>query len=395
MGVIMVKFLMSAVLLFSEIIGAAALPPSLMTIIDNITEPATVLERPGLYRITVSRGIVLTVRDELISAFGTEADPVPNEVTCFDEALSNLIYPHPSTINIDRKVWSNVRQAIYRLRKNYALGAFDTCRYATPLDCISAFEAFIDAELRGEGHQQVRSQIKEKLNSAFRESVDHLQSLLEKYIDLFEAGTTSFRKLSAESYVRRLLNADVAAPIDEQKQRAIDILISRGFLELFGSITDRGFDYSPRLMVGAYLAKNGPPSEIVLGCGHANRTMLEDLGLPEEVWCGSCDRLPHAGALVISLHESSADVLCNLNNPDFWVPIDDNSVDSVRDETWSLSCYETSTLDHIARVLKIGGAFESNGHSAESSVKVQLLERGFEIVEEKLESDLLKMRKIR
>jgi hypothetical protein len=150
-------------------------------------------------------------------------------------------------------------------------------------------------------------------------------------------------------------------------------------------------------MVESYISHKGYPSKIVLGCGHANsKDMLEALGLKTETWCEACTKVPHADAMVVSLHESTADILCDLNHLDLWLPIPAGSVTAIHDETWCPNCYTPATLDQIARVLKVGGELHSNGYvEVELHIKTGLTARGFGVVKEDKETTTLILRKIR
>ncbi len=112
-----------------------------------------------------------------------------------------------------------------------------------------------------------------------------------------------------------------------------------------------------RFMLLEYINKNANPTSVVLGCGHSDsRTMIEALTIKDDVWCNTCDKRPHSGAMIVSLDESSADILCDLNHPDLWHFITTEFVSLIEGETWNQRCYIPETFDSIARVLKVGGA---------------------------------------
>jgi uncharacterized Zn-finger protein len=253
---------------------------------------------------------------------------------------------------------------------------------------MTAFELFVAEQLPGERYTTTRRTIKTKLAEKFSAIEMEVAQLYDAYERFYTSRTNSFRTHDIERYVAGLLRFNSGTPIDESADRVLAILVANGFLEVQGDIVDHVFRYSLRRMVDTYIAAKGTPSKIVLGCGHANtREMFECFGLPSETWCGCCKDLPHDDAMVVSLHELSADILCELNHLDLWEPLKDGSVDAIHDETWCLSCYRPETLDHIARVLRMGGEFVSNSYSIDAPIKDQMIERGFEVIEENLEQN--------
>jgi hypothetical protein len=191
-----------------------------------------------------------------------------------------------------------------------------------------------------------------------------------------------------------LLGVNSKSPIQDGANTILGILVEVGCLEIQGTLYRNIFEYSPRLMVESYLATKGNPSKIVLGCGHANsRELLEAVGLKDEVWCGACTKLPHADALVVSLDESSSDVLCDLKHPDFWEAFPAKSVQEIHDETWCPDCYTPETIHAMVGVLKAGGIFSSNTPTPE--LKSAFMAQGFNVVEENKELHTITLKKTR
>jgi hypothetical protein len=98
--------------------------------------------------------------------------------------------------------------------------------------------------------------------------------------------------------------------------------------------------------------------------------------------------------MVVSLDESSADILCDLNHPDLWGALPTGSVSGVEDEAWCPSCYTPETIDSIVRVLKVDGEFHSNRYAEGCTLTAQLLKRGFVIIEKNLDDRIIKLRKM-
>lgn len=378
----------------SSISIAAAAAAQLEEIAIPHTEESWVLERPGMYRVKINRTILESVKANLKTMFSTDDAPLSKEEEEFDRLIQGLTYTHPSRINLEQKRLNSLRSIIFNVRRSYELPLFPTTTYATVSECLTAFNRFLDELLSGPDNASKLSEVKEAITQKIEEHNCSLDAALEKYITFYHARPSPFRKHPAETYIHNLLGICSTASIDEKNGFIVSILVAHNFLEISGSIPRSTFIYSPQPMVEAYITTHGSPSKIILGCGHADtRPMFEILGLPDETWCGCCPDLPHADAMVVSLHETSADILCDLNHPDLWAPITDASATSIHDESWNLGCYTPETLAQIKRVLKIDGEFSTNSHTAEIPVKAQLLEMGFEVLEENLEKTLLRVRK--
>lgn len=380
-------------LIFScSVIGAAAMSTSAPAT-PHIGSPVVAMERQGMYRITLSEGIIEEVKENLKRAFETAEERMPRPLTTFEVVLNRSRYPLPGEFDCSRKIKSKISEILFQIRNEYSLPLFETHKYTSIESCIEAFETFLLTQLPGEENKDKREEIKDKISQKIKKMHEEVESHYAIYRSFYEAQRAGFNPHTLEAYVKGLLDSEGAG---EPKENILAILIGSGFLTILGNLEDGKFTYSPRSMVESYISSKGQPSVIVLGCSHASaEKTLEFFGLPRESWCGSCEDLPHIGAMVVSLHEPTADVLCDLNDPDLWAPLTTASVDSIRDETWSLSCYKPETLDSIARVLRIGGEFSSNGYGSSLGIKDAMITRGFEVVEEDIERRILKMRKVR
>lgn len=359
------------------------------------TEETWSIERPGMYRIKINRPILESVKSTLKTMFGTEETPLSKEEEEFDRLIQSLTYTHPSRIKLEQKKLNGLRSIIFSVRRSYELPFFPTTIYTTNSECLRAFYLFLDELLTGPENEPKLAEITDAVVTRMGAHNSQLDAALEKYVTFYHAHATPFRAHPIETYINNLLCISSSAPVDAKNGFVISILVAHDFLEILGSIPHNTFIYSPKPMVESYITTHGAPSKIILGCGHADtRSMFEALGLPDETWCGCCTDLPHADAMVVSLHETSADILCNLNHPDLWAPLPDASATSIHDETWNLGCYTPETLAQIKRALKTGGEFSTNSHTTETPVKTQLLEMEFEVIEENLEKNLLRMRKI-
>lgn len=379
-----------------SVLGGAAMADPIPGSIDSISTPVIAMERVGTYRVTISKDIVTGVRDGLQKAFETEVGVVPAQVHAFESAMSRAIYLHPSKIDSTRKVRSLLSGMLGEIRREFELPIFYTSGYKTPEECIEAFEAFVLTQLPGEANISKRSEIHDKLLAKFSELRAFADGQHSAYRAFYETHSSILSPNTIETYVRSILPLEDGLPIRESQERVLAILVAHGFLEVLGEIRDGCFKYSPRAMVETYLTSKGVPSTIILGCGHSGADeMLEFFGLSRESWCGCCKDLPHAGEMVVSLHEPTSDVLCDLNHSDLWAPLPSASIDAIRDETWCLGCYKSETLDSIARVLKVGGEFSSNGYNSSFGIRSHMESRGFEVIVEDLEKNILRMRKAR
>jgi|GEM_PF-2596441 len=391
----MFKNLFCVAFSLSTLAGAAMAEPASGGI-DSMSTPIVAAERSGVYRVVISKDIAVGVKEALKQAFATEDGSVPAQVEAFDNMTKHAIYPHPSKINSMPQLWSGLRQMLLNLRTEYDLGTFYTTAYTTIEECMGAFKAFVLTQLPGDANAAKRSEIDSKLSERFAELCSCADRQHAAYRTFYETRPNIFSRHAVETYIRSILPLEGEPPMTEFQEGVLSILVAHGFLEIFGDIKDKNFVYSPRAMVEAYIASNGLPATIILGCGHSGvDKMLEFFGLSGESWCGCCEDLPHDGAMVVSLHEPTADILCDLNHPDLWASFPPTSVDGIRDETWSLSFYKPETLGNIVRVLKVGGEFSSNGHAPGCAIKSQMEALGLEVIEEDLEKNILRMRKAR
>lgn len=392
----MFKNLFCVAFSLSTLAGAAMAEPASGGI-DSISTAVIATERPGVYRVTVSKDIVAGVKESLKQAFVIgDGSTVPAEVEAFDRMTKHAIYPHPSKINNMPQLWSGLRKLLLDLRTEYELGIFYTTAYKTIEECIGAFESFVLSQLPGDANVSKRSEIQVKLSERFAAVCADADRQHAAYREFYETRPGIFSHYTIETYIRGILSFEGEAPMTEFQERALSVLVAHGFLEISGDIKGKYFSYSPRAMVEAYIASKGQPARIILGCGHSGvDKMLEFCGLSRESWCGCCEDLPHAGAMVVSLHEPTADILCDLNHPDLWASFPPASVDGIRDETWSLSFYKPETLGNIVRVLKVGGEFSSNGHAPGCAIKSQMESLGMGVIEEDLGTNTLRMRKAR
>lgn len=372
--------------------------------IDDLVSPCVIAERPGIYKVTLSTDIVVRVLDGLRSLpkDGVESQQnAPAEK--FHELLRSFIYPHPSTINGVKTLWKSFGPAILDIREILGVGEslpyFLLSEYekSGSLDeAIGLFKGHIEDSLRVLPAQPDPELVRDILSQKLPSIKGQAQELLNKYRAFYDSRTPPFRKHDIEEYVLKLLEANSDRPIGAEKLAILDILQRAGFLTLATPITESKFTYSPNAMVASFIEQNRTPENIVLGCGHADsRDMLEALRLKAETWCGACDKLPHAGAMVVSLDESSADILCDLNHPDLWSSLRDRSVKTIYDETKFLSCYLPTTLDQIARVLRVGGEFHSNDYGDGLPIKAYMIARGFEVVKEDIADRVIILRKVR
>lgn len=371
---------------------------------EDLISPKVVAARPGMYTVTLNRDITRGVLEGLsaLPKKGTESyEGTPVEK--FEELLRSCVYPHPSTVTGVKTLWKSFSATIADIREILEVGEslpyFSLSKYekSGSLDeAIALFQQHIKsslAELPAPPEPEIAEDILLKKLPRIKSQA---QALLNQYGAFYVSRESPFRKHDIEKYIVTLLRANSNSPTDETSLKILDILQRNGCLTLASPITDSVFTCSPKAMVETYITRSGMPTTIVLGCGHADsRDMLETLGLKAETWCGACDKLPHAGAMVVSLDESSADILCDLNHSDLWTPLGNKSITAIHDETWFLSSYLPTTLDHIARVLKIGGKFHSNGYDDGLTIKTNMLARGFDVVKEDIDTRAITFEKVR
>lgn len=378
--------------------SASALSPS-----ERIPGPheSLIIERPGIYRVTINNEIINSIKECLAATLREDSSAsasasTSEEVGAFTYLMKDLFYTHPREVNIFPLKMKFLRNLLITKRLELGLPVFSASSYARPDECLDAFNHFIETSLPGEENASRRGEIKTAILETVTAAFHKLDDLLEEYSRFYESRQNKIRLHAIETYLNSILSFSTPAPLAERKNMVLSILVSHHFLTILGSITkEHIFIYSPRPMVESYIGTKGFPDKIVLGCTHSSsREMLEELGLPSETWCGDC-KDPHDDAMVVSLHESNADVLCDLNHPDLWAPLRDNSVTTIQDETWFLSCYQPTTLAQISRILKRGGEFISTGYTAETTIKDRLSKQGFETIEESAARTFLKMRKTR
>lgn len=363
--------------------------------VADIETPMKILDRPGLFSVCISAEIIEAAKKSLSGAFPQAGDtPVGSQVLDFERAVANVIYPHPNSINLDRFLLHKIRTMLYRIREQHRLPLFSTTEFASPDACLDAFSAFVTTELSAPTDEARRVGVLSRLEAHAADVRGKLDESFQKYREFYAALAKPFAVFGVVQYLSSLLSLDAEAELSDGALKQLSVLESVGFLKLDAPIEAKKFKTSPRAQVESYIAEKGVPSQIVLGCSHSNhREFLEGFGLPSDVWCGCCDSVPHADAMVVSLHEPTADVLGNLNAPGLWSPIPDLSVESVADETWCVGVYLPETFASIFRVLKAGGLFTTTGHSAELDLKDRLVSLGFEVVEENLSANLLRVRK--
>lgn len=396
----MYKFFCS--ILFSiSLLNAANLTPKG---VEDLEDSTVVAERPGVYRFTLSGTISGIVLSHLSTIRSNEPCPSKPEDQ-FRGLLSSFIYPHPDNVSGINMLWSGLNDAIQNLR--LILGISDEgLPYFTEEEYknLPSYQAAI-----AEFEKHVKNAISNLTLTLDTEVVDQIIShhieqihfktkeLLDSYAAFYAGRETPFRKHDIERYLTEMLQLCTTDRITPLNSYILALLRHAGCLELAGSIENDRYVYSPAAMVHQYIAKNGNPTTIILGCGHASELpCLEALGLKQEVWCeGYCQNKPHTHAMVVSLDESSADILCDLNHPDFWAQIRTGTLRLVADETWNPNCYTAETLASIARVLEIGGEFHSNRYYEDCPLKAELLKRGFNVIEANLATQTLKLRKIR
>jgi hypothetical protein len=377
---------------------------SLPARIDDMTAPQVVAARPGVYTFTLSTDIAMRTLDALRSLPKDSAKNYTNApAEDFEELLRSFIYPHPSTVNGTKCLWKGFLATISNIRETLgegeALPFFSLSKYeksGTLDEAVDLFRRHIESALAALPTPTDPELVGDILSQELPRTMTPAQELLTQYNTFYASRGSPFRKHDIEHYVRNLLQAVSNPDLSEKSLTILDILQRTGCLTLASPIRESRGMYSPKAMVETYIAHNGIPTTIVLGCGHANsRDLLETLGLKAETWCGDCDKLPHANAMVVSLDESSADVMGDLNHPDLWTPLPNRSITTIRDETWCLSCYTTATLDQIARVLKIGGEFDSSSHAEGLTIKSDMIARGFVVIAEDKKARTITLRKIR
>lgn len=388
-------------ILFSvSLLNAAAPAPDR---IDYLERPTVIAERAGFYKFTLSAIIAANVLDAL-SAIKSDDSLTSRPAEEFRDLLSSLVYPHPRKVSGVNTLWSGFRETVIELRSalgvsEEALPFFSMSQYeklSTYQEAIALFKTHLETSTDKLATTLEAEDIKDLISNPLDQIHVKTRKLLAAYADFYSSRPTPFRKHDIERYLIGLLHLNTPPPISLQSFEILDVLQRMGCLELAGSWQDNKFTYSPRAMVKDYITTQCALTTIVLGCGHANtREMLEALRLPTETWCDACDKRPHASAMVVSLDEPSADILCDLNHQDLWLPIETGSVDLVADETWHPNCYTPETFDSIARVLKPNGEFHSNGYAEGCPIKTALLSRGFVVVEANLEARTIKLRKTR
>jgi hypothetical protein len=362
--------------------------------IDDLKTPI-VLERPGLYSLTFSLEIKEQILATLESILGKE-HASHQVISAFFESC---VYPHPHKVTYVRPLWKKFKQIVDVLRKlpgvkDPALPYFSTLEYGDPTshtDAIAAFGAYLREKLGILKDFDLTS----KLTLLHQEADD----CLNQYRDFYRNRQSPLQSYEIERYLINLLHICTSQDrhLTKDNELVLSILVSSGMLQLGEPLINGVYEYSPKAMVGAYIKAHSDPKTIILGCGHASSLpFLTSLGLKQAVWCdGGCENRPHSGAMVISLDEPSADILCDLNHPGLWEGLSDASIDLVADETRYPDCYALQTFDSIARVLKVGGEFHSNGYAAGCPLTAELLKRGFVVAEENLESNTIKLSKVR